>query len=426
MAKPATNTPLSPHRGTIALLEVDERTDRKLRDTLSAGYAFKVFDAHEPLLSAVSLGSLNIDALIIGFEAEDALDVAMQVRSQHKHLQIIVLAELREVDTLRRRAEIQRDGGDEVQVWPSQHLEELPQEIKKAIKRAHRRVRSESSSEDPAGSGGGGAAAEVTEHFDTLLEHAPIGMLTLNAAGEVLALNKQARTILAVERGQMINKPVFDFFPVFEQQKLRRSLRNRCDGSAEDATLVLRIGDASDDAESQRHVEVIVAGSVPRKGEECTMLILHDVSNIARAEIAQRRTAAALQASEDRFLELAEVMRMVPWEADPQTLRITYIGKLVEEIMGYPRSSWLGRNVWVDRLHPDDRGRAVRILSRDSRRLQNFDLQFRMHAADGSVKRLRNIVNVVRGEDGEPSKIRGFIVDVTQNTQESSDYDHSL
>ena len=43
----------------------------------------------------------------------------------------------------------------------------------------------------------------------------------------------------------------------------------------------------------------------------------------------------------------------------------------------------------------------------------NADLQFRMHSADGTVKRLRNVVNVVRDNAGQPAKIRGFIIDIT-------------
>jgi PAS domain S-box-containing protein len=123
---------------------------------------------------------------------------------------------------------------------------------------------------------------------------------------------------------------------------------------------------------------------------------------------------AELQVSEDRFDELAHAMRMIPWEADPQSLRITFIGDLVEEVMGYPTVQWLTRNFWIDRLHEEDRKVALEQLRRNINRLQNFDHEFRMYDSDGQLHWLRNIVNVVRDEAGQPARIRGFIVDITE------------
>ena len=63
---------------------------------------------------------------------------------------------------------------------------------------------------------------------------------------------------------------------------------------------------------------------------------------------------------------------------------------------------------------PEDSELVVRTIRRNSGRLQNFDFEFRIYAADGSVRWVRDIVNVVRGRNGTPEKLRGFLVDVTE------------
>ncbi|MFK8014844.1 MAG: PAS domain S-box protein [Gammaproteobacteria bacterium] len=413
MNKPAKIAPLSPHRGTVALLQVDEQTQEQITTQLKTGYQFEVFDSHEPLVSALGIGSLHLDALIVGAEFEGALDVALTVRKTLRSLQIILLTELRNVESVQRQVEIQSDNTDEITIWPSQHLHVLPQVIRKAVKRAHRRVRNDE--ETQRDDSGNNTVSEASGHLTRLLEHAPIGILTLSDAGEVRTLNKQARDIMGLAPGNIISRPVYEFFPVFEQKKLRALLRQRHDDEpnekrTDDTSSVFRV--LGDD---KRFVEVIVAGPVEQLDEPCTMLILHDVTTIVHAEQAQQRTAAALQASEDRFNDLAEAMRMIPWEADPQVMRITFIGDLVEEVMGHPPSQWLSKNFWVDRLHPDDRKRALDIIKRNSRRLQNFDHEFRMYDAGGEIRWLRNIVNVVRDDAGQPERIRGFIVDITES-----------
>lgn len=410
MNKSAKVSQLSPQRGTVALLHVDEHTHEVLRGHLSSGYQIEVFESHEPLLSALGLGSLKLDVVIIGAETETALEIALSVRKVVKSMQIIVLAEIRNVDALRKRAEIQSADSDEMTIWPSQHLEDLPDVIRKAVKRSHRRVRANEEGNGGDDSGNGGGSADATSHLTRLLEHAPIGILTLNDAGEIKTLNKQARVILGVQPGNLIDRPVYEFFPVGEQKRLRRLLRGAAEQRDEEKNRVFRV-----EGDPPRHVEVIVADDEAGSDRPRTMVILHDVTSIVRAQQAQRRTAAALQASEDRFNELADAMRMVPWEADPTTFRVTYIGERIEEVMGYAPSQWLSRTFWIDRLHPEDRRAALERLRRDARRLQNFDIQFRMLDRDGNVKTVRNIVNVVRDQHGMPERIRGFLVDIDRD-----------
>src|SRR4051812_44903734 len=43
---------------------------------------------------------------------------------------------------------------------------------------------------------------------------------------------------------------------------------------------------------------------------------------------------------ERRYHELVASTRAVPWEADPESLRPTYIGGQIEHLLGYPVDDW--------------------------------------------------------------------------------------
>ncbi|MEM6639780.1 MAG: PAS domain-containing protein [Pseudomonadota bacterium] len=405
MADPARKTALKPQRGTVALLCIDQHTDDALRTQLKSGYRFETFESHEPLVSALGLGSLHVDVLVIGQDFHSPLDTALAVRKTLRNLQVIVLAELRDVEPLRRQTEMRSDDADEITIWPSQHLRDLADAVRRASKRAHRRVRR---NEDlPEDDDSTDAAKEAGSHLTQLLDRAPIGILTISRSGEVRTLNAQARELLCVTAGTAINRPIYDFFPVFEQRKLRALLRADASSDIRKEDRTMRVN-----AEERRYAEITVTGNVAQLDETCKMLILTDVTSIVRATEEQQRLAAALQASEERFTEMADAMQMIAWEGDPETLRIVSIGERIEEVLGYPQSRWLSRNFWVDRLHPEDRADTLRRINRDSQRLQNFELEFRIYDSEGKIRMLRNIVNVVRDESGRPLKVRGFLVEL--------------
>lgn len=416
MANPAQQTDIDARRSRVILVDVQPDLAEKLTEALTPTFGVRQMEGVETLMTAAGLGTLDAAVIVLGTSAEAPIDVAKEIHEQFRQIQLLVLARGDGARQAQNLADMLNDGNDEIIVWDLDQPSGLVDAIKTAIKRASRRIapnrmreRGEEVLAPPL--------TDAHEHLDRILEHAPIGMVTVEPDGTIQTLNKRARHILGIEHGQLMNVKIIEFVSVFDRKRLEQVLAGEAETDAT-GTEVFRIGN---EETGLRHVEVTRAGTVSRPDKDCTMLILHDVTNIALAELAQKRTAAELQASEDRLHELAEVMRMVPWEARARDGRITYMGELVEEILGFPRERWLERGFWMERLHPDDRERAVKTINRNSRRLQNFDLEFRMIAQDGTVKWLRDIVNVVRDADGTPRKVRGFIVDISEEKQKSGD-----
>jgi len=114
-----------------------------------------------------------------------------------------------------------------------------------------------------------------------------------------------------------------------------------------------------------------------------------------------------------QYEQLVASIDGIVWEADAKTFQFTFVSKQAERLVGYPFGEWLEPGFWADHLHPDDRQWAVAFCQKATAEKRLHDFEYRMIAADGRTVWLRDIVTVVC-ERGEPQKLRGIMVDVTE------------
>lgn len=133
----------------------------------------------------------------------------------------------------------------------------------------------------------------------------------------------------------------------------------------------------------------------------------------AMQDITARKTAeAALQSSEQRFRRLVSDVRVIAWEADARTWRCTFVSPQAEGILGYPCDQWLEDGFWLRVIHPDDRERIVAESRERVATGVEHEHEYRVLHKDGRILWIRDLVSVEM-EDGQPSRLRGVIVDVT-------------
>jgi PAS domain S-box-containing protein len=126
----------------------------------------------------------------------------------------------------------------------------------------------------------------------------------------------------------------------------------------------------------------------------------------------RREVERALQASEERFRNLAERARVIPWEVEVATGRVIYIGPQVCEILGYTMDAWYSDGFWRTHLHPEDRDEVERFRAVALQDRAQFEQEYRIRAEDDRELWFRDVVYVVRDEQG-PKKLRGFLVEIT-------------
>jgi two-component system cell cycle sensor histidine kinase/response regulator CckA len=121
----------------------------------------------------------------------------------------------------------------------------------------------------------------------------------------------------------------------------------------------------------------------------------------------------ALRDSEQRFRDLVSGIDVIVWEADPE-LNFSFVSKRAEDILGYPVERWLTEPRFIARhFHPDDQSTVLAADRAAITDRQDYELEYRVIAADGRTVWFREIVRVELGDDGEVHRLRGVMVDTT-------------
>jgi PAS domain S-box-containing protein len=127
----------------------------------------------------------------------------------------------------------------------------------------------------------------------------------------------------------------------------------------------------------------------------------------------RKATEQALRESEQRFRDLVSGIDVIVWEADPE-LNFSFVSKRAEDILGYPIERWLSEPQFIaDHFHPDDRSRVLAADQAAIADREDYELEYRVIAADGRTVWFREIVRVEIGDDGAVCRLRGVMVDTT-------------
>jgi len=121
----------------------------------------------------------------------------------------------------------------------------------------------------------------------------------------------------------------------------------------------------------------------------------------------------ALADSRERYRAIIEDARVIGWEYDWASERFTYVSGHAREITGYAIQDWYQKGFWADHLHPDDRNTVVALRAEKTKQDKDYELEYRMLAADGSVIWIRDIVHVGASDKGE-LRLHGIMTDITE------------
>lgn len=117
-----------------------------------------------------------------------------------------------------------------------------------------------------------------------------------------------------------------------------------------------------------------------------------------------------------RYKLLMESVNGIIWEAAPGSFGLTFVSDSLTRILGYLPQQWLADNAtWINCIYKDDRD-TVMDHYRNPSALRNHSIEFRMVAADGSVKWLRNYVSLIEESDASFA-ICGVMLEITKSRQ---------
>ena len=147
------------------------------------------------------------------------------------------------------------------------------------------------------------------------------------------------------------------------------------------------------------------------------MLHLADGTTIGIGQDITRRKQAeeALRESEERFRQLTENIHDLFWIKTPDFKRVLYLSPAYKRISGRSpgeRYQDTDYQPFLHMIHPDDRERMEQIMS--SAEGKEFDIEFRIYHADGSLRWIRDRGFPIRDQSGQVYRIAGVANDITE------------
>ncbi|WP_266182659.1 GGDEF domain-containing protein [Dyella humicola] len=128
-----------------------------------------------------------------------------------------------------------------------------------------------------------------------------------------------------------------------------------------------------------------------------------------------RNSAAGIEDTEGTvYKALLESTKAIPWKIDWNTMAFAYVGPQIEELLGWEPSSWVSVQDWADRMHPEDRDWAVAFCVAQSKAGVNHEADYRALCKNGEYVWIRDVVHVVRNDDGSVDSLVGFMFDISE------------
>ncbi len=127
-----------------------------------------------------------------------------------------------------------------------------------------------------------------------------------------------------------------------------------------------------------------------------------------------KETQQNLRESEEKFRQLAEnIHEHVFWITEPQQHRLIYVSPAYEEVWQRSCTTLYENHAeWFEAIHPEDRER-VKIRYREQGLQGNYDEEYRIIRADGSVRWVRDRGFPIHNPSGEPYRLVGISEDIT-------------
>jgi len=247
---------------------------------------------------------------------------------------------------------------------------------------------------------------KVTEYAQEIVDNVPAGLLVLSSDMRVLSANRYflefSRLRSEDVEGRRLDEVIQAEGPPYRVDGLS-------DGGVPTQSVLLNVTVTGRD--EKLPARITITNIAHPEGEGRLLVVLED-----QTESERLRTAA--EGSERRLRDLVQSVDAIVWEADASTFQMTFVSRRAEQILGYPAGIWVSEpHFWQSHIDPTDRDRIVALCQAAVARGEDYELEYRMLAADGRVVWLRDKVRVVKDSEGRARQLRGVMLDVTEEKQ---------
>ncbi len=152
--------------------------------------------------------------------------------------------------------------------------------------------------------------------------------------------------------------------------------------------------------------------AAPRKFTQDDVAFLESVAAIVAAVMDKREVEEALRASDERLRLAMDAGGMGTWEWNPHNGEVIW-SETLERVHGLAPGTFPGTySAFFEMVHPEDQERVQRAITQS---LSDgvYELEYRALLGDGSVRWLSARGVLIRDARGEPARMIGVCMDVT-------------
>ncbi len=244
----------------------------------------------------------------------------------------------------------------------------------------------------------------------TIVECMNDGYFEIDLAGNLLFYNLALARAFDIDPDRMASLNVRSHFDAETSAHLYREF-NRIYREADNDSRVTWQFLPSDG--KQRHLEASVSLVVAEHGEPVGFRgVVRDITDRVEA-------LKALRHSEELFRLVTEHTGQLVYDYDLSTGHIDWSGA-TSSVLGMCRAQAATLNIdrWAERLHPDDRARALELLTNTGRSGKPYRIEYRLRRRGDDYIHVEDRGAYLLDDEGRPVRLIGTLTDITQRKRQ--------
>ena len=247
---------------------------------------------------------------------------------------------------------------------------------------------------------------QQAEHrYRTLFDVSPDGILTIDPTnGQTLKFNRAAHEQLGFTKDEFQRLKIQDYEVAEAPEETRRHIEKILETGRDDFETKHRSksGEIRDILVTVQRVDI--------GGQPEFMAVYRDITHIHRAEAEMRDLSS-------RLLLATRAGNIGVWDWDIATDALTWNEQMFDLYGLQPNQFSELYQAWRERLHPDDRAEAEKLVQSTRKGQGDFDTQFRIVRLDGQVRHLKAAATLISDERDAKQRMIGVNWDITRQKE---------
>lgn len=310
--------------------DLQEQLDEALAERGFRGAAVGPEQAVERLTAAPS----DIAAVVVGADVADPLAITRRLHAVDREISAVLLVPAGDPRGIEQASRFAPQLGEDV-ICVEQATDAALADcvIEAAQRRRQRQRHSEVTAAINSRIGNSAAPPQIASDFGRLLDHAPIGVVTVDADGAIRGCNRHAQPLLGRAERELLGRPLPQLFDPPERDKVAAYLNRAVQGAELEGATFCRLLRG----EEPQYMDFSAVATEIGPNRQGAIVLLQEATARERARQERDRTEAALR-QQRRWFEATVLGIGDAVIATDERGRVTLMNEVAEELTGWSQA----------------------------------------------------------------------------------------